>query len=314
MDFDVKVNAGSGQDRTDKDAAPKPLSGDEVQNNEATRFGVLLFAAALFVVGLAVGTLVVSLFASLPIALLVGCIVGIALAACIRIAPQWERVVVLRLGRFNRIAGPGAYVLIPFIEHGTMRVDQRIMNSSFTAEAALTADLVPVDVDAILFWLVWDAKKACLEVENYPQAVLRSAQTAMRDAIGQTNLTELSTRRKQIDHELEELMGQKCEAWGITVISVEIRDIKIPDGLQDALSKEAQAERERDARMILAEVEKDISEMFADAAAVYEKSPQALQLRIANMAYEAARESKGVLVTPSVLSDGFAMKPPVKGE
>ena len=179
------------------------------------------------------------------------------------------------------------------------------MTSAFSAEAALTADLVPVDVDAIIFWLVWDAKKACLEVANYPKAVLWSAQTALRDAIGQVNLADLSLRRKQIDHELQQVLGGKCEEWGITVISVEIRDIAVPHELQDALSKEAQAERERNARVILAEVEKDISEMFVEAAQVYEENPKALQLRAMNLAYEGTRDGKGVLLAPSSLADGF---------
>jgi regulator of protease activity HflC (stomatin/prohibitin superfamily) len=169
----------------------------------------------------------------------------------------------------------------------------------------LTADLVPVDVDAILFWMVWDTEKACLEVVNYPKAVLRSAQTAMRDAIGQLNLADISIRRKQIDRELGEMLARKCEDWGITVISVEIRDIMIPEELQDALSKEAQAEREKNARIILAEVEKDISEMFVEAANVYERNSKAMQLRAMNLAYEGAKDGKGVLLTPSSLADSF---------
>ena len=219
--------------------------------------------------------------------------------------PQWERVVILRFGRFSRIAGPGLYCCIPFAEYAAIHVDCRIATASFSAEAALTADLVPVDVDAILFWMVWDAKKACLEVENYPKAVLRSAQTAMRDVIGQLNLADISMRRKQIDRDLEEILGKKCEQWGVTVMSVEIRDIMIPRELQDALSKEAQAERERNARIVLAEVEKDISEMFVEAAEVYDRNPRAMRLRAMNLAYEGAKDSKGVLLAPSALADGF---------
>lgn len=181
------------------------------------------------------------------------------------------------------------------------------MTSSFSAEAALTADLVPIDVDAVLFWMVWDAKKACLEVENYPKAVLWSAQTAMRDAIGQLNLADISMRRKQIDRELEEALAQKCENWGVTVLSVEIRDIMIPHELQDALSKEAQAEREKNARVILAEIEKDISEMYVEAAETYEKSEKAMQLRAMNLAYEGAKDGKGILLLPSALAEGFDM-------
>lgn len=276
----------------------------ELVPNEATRTGVYVFGIVMFVLGFGITFAATFLWLSI-ITVITSICVGLLCASCIRIAPQWERVAILRLGKFSRVAGPGLYALIPFIEYGTIHVDQRIMNSAFSAEAVLTADLVPVDVDAILFWLVWDAKKACLEVSNYPKAVIRSAQTALRDAIGQVNLADVSTRRKQIDHELEEVMGNKCEEWGITVISVEIRDITIPTELEYALSKEAQAERERNARLLLAEIEKDISEMFVEAAEIYDKNPKAMQLRAMNLAYEGAKEGKGVLLAPSALADGF---------
>lgn len=286
---------------------PRPVEATEVTDNEATRVGVYLFALALFAVGAGVVTGVWAALVGSVAALtaVVAVAAGVALAATVRVAPQWERVAILRLGRFSRIAGPGPYVVVPVLDYAAMHVDTRVMNSSFSAEAALTADLVPVDVDAILFWMVWDAQKACLEVENYPKAVLRSAQTAMRDAIGQVNLADLSLRRKQIDRELQEVMGDKCEEWGITVMSVEIRDVKVPPELEDALSKEAQAERERNARIVLAEVEKDISEMFVEAAEVYERKPAAMKLRAMNLAYEGAREGRGILLAPSGLADGF---------
>lgn len=286
---------------------PRPVEATEVTDNEATRVGVYLFALALFAVGAGVVTGVwAALVGSVgALTAVVAVAAGVALAATVRVAPQWERVAILRLGRFSRIAGPGPYVVVPVLDYAAMHVDTRVMNSSFSAEAALTADLVPVDVDAILFWMVWDAQKACLEVENYPKAVLRSAQTAMRDAIGQVNLADLSLRRKQIDRELQEVMGDKCEEWGITVMSVEIRDVKVPPELEDALSKEAQAERERNARIVLAEVEKDISEMFVEAAEVYERKPAAMKLRAMNLAYEGAREGRGILLAPSGLADGF---------
>lgn len=282
----------------------RTVAATELEPNEATRVGVYVFAIVMFAVGFAVVFLATLAWMSV-VTVIAAAAVGLLLAACVRIAPQWERVAVLRLGRFHRVAGPGVYVLLPFVEYAAIHVDHRIMTSSFSAEAALTADLVPVDVDAILFWLVWDAEKACLEVENYPKAVLWSAQTAMRDAIGQINLADLSMRRKQIDRELQEVMGAKCEQWGITVMSVEIRDIVIPLELQDALSKEAQAERERNARVILAEVEKDISEMFVEAADVYDKNPKALKLRAMNLAYESAKDGNGMVLAPSSLADGF---------
>ena len=282
----------------------RTVAATELEPHEATRVGVYVFAIVMFAVGFAVVFLATLAWMSV-VTVIAAAAVGLLLAACVRIAPQWERVAVLRLGRFHRVAGPGVYVLLPFVEYAAIHVDHRIMTSSFSAEAALTADLVPVDVDAILFWLVWDAEKACLEVENYPKAVLWSAQTAMRDAIGQINLADLSMRRKQIDRELQEVMGAKCEQWGITVMSVEIRDIVIPLELQDALSKEAQAERERNARVILAEVEKDISEMFVEAADVYDKNPKALKLRAMNLAYESAKDGNGMVLAPSSLADGF---------
>ena len=289
---------------TVKDDARRTVAATELEPNEATRVGVYVFALVMFALGFAVIFAATWPWRSVaPFAAAVA--VGLLCAACIRIAPQWERVAVLRFGRFHRVAGPGIYALAPFVEYAAIHIDHRIMTSAFSAEAALTADLVPVDVDAILFWVVWDAQKACLEVENYPKAVLWSAQTAMRDAIGQVNLADLSLRRKQIDRELQEVMSAKCEQWGITVMSVEIRDIMVPKELQNALSKEAQAERERNARTILAEVEKDISEMFVEAADVYDRNPKALKLRAMNLAYEGAKDGKGVLLAPSSLADGF---------
>lgn len=288
----------------DQDQPKRPKVGEQFEPNDTTRAGVYLFGLAMFAVGFAVVLFVAWPWRSLA-TVAASVAAGLLLAGAVRVSPQWEHVVVMRFGRFSRVAGPGLYGVIPFVEYAAIHVDQRMMASSFSAEAALTADLVPVDVDAILFWMVWDPKKACIEVKNYPKAVLWSAQTAMRDAIGQVNLAELSMRRKQIDRELQKAMEEKCEQWGIAVASVEIRDITIPVELQDALSKEAQAEREKNARIILAEVEKDISEMFVEAADVYDQNPKAMQLRAMNLAYEGSREGKGVLLAPTSLADSF---------
>jgi regulator of protease activity HflC (stomatin/prohibitin superfamily) len=312
MKFNDKKNRSKENKSRENDTAAKvtrrpSVARTELEPNETTRTGVLVFALVMFALGFLL-VFMPTLAVLSPVSILASFAVGLLGAACIRIAPQWERVAVLRFGRFNRIAGPGLYVLIPFVEYVAIHVDQRIMTSSFSAEAALTADLVPVDVDAILFWMVWDAESASFEVKNYPKAVLFSAQTALRDAIGQTNLADLSIRRKQIDHELEATMGKKCEQWGVTVLSVEIRDIMVPLELQDALSKEAQAGRERDARLILAEVEKDISEMFVEAAKCYDENPRALQLRAMNLAYEGAKDSNGMFVIPSQLADSFDLR------
>ena len=284
--------------------ASRKVAETELEANDASRGGVYLFFLAMFAAGFLAVLFATFAWVS-PLTIAASVVAGFVLATSVRVAPHWERVAILRFGKFNRIAGPGLYCCIPFAEYAAIHVVQRIMTASFSAEAALTADLVPVDVDAILFWMVWDAEKACLEVENYPKAVLRSAQTAMRDVIGQLNLADISLRRKQIDRDLEDILGKKCEQWGVTVMSVEIRDIMIPKELQDALSKEAQAERERNARIILAEVEKDISEMFVEAAEVYDRNPRAMKLRAMNLAYEGAKDSKGVLLAPSALADGF---------
>lgn len=281
-----------------------PILVDEGANS---RTGVYTFAILMFCLGF--GACFALTYWTLGFwSLVLSCVVGLVLLSTIKIAQQWERVVILRMGKYHHTAGPGPYVCIPFLDSAFCHVDHRVMTSSFMAEAALTSDMVPVDVDAVLFWMVWDAKKACLEVENYPRAVLWSAQTAMRDAIGQITLGDISLRRKTIDHELGETLEEKCAPWGITVLSVEIRDISIPEELQVVLSKEAQAERERNARIILADIEKDISEMYVEASETYEGHEKAMQLRAMSLAYEGAKEGKGVVVIPSTLSDCFLPK------
>ena len=271
---------------------------------KTSRNSVYIFAVALFVV---VTTLFATCFWSLsvPVALVGGAAFGLAVATTFRIAPQWERVIILRLGRFHRVAGPGLYVVLPIVDTVAARVDQRMITTPFSAEEALTADLVPLGIDAVLFWMVWDPKDACVEVEDYSSAVWWAAQTALRDAVGRINLAEVATRREQLDNEVKEILEQKPRTWGITVVSVEIRDIAVPSDLQDALSKEAQAERERNSRLLLAEVEKDISEMFVDAAAVYERSDKALQLRTMNLIYESVKEKGGLVIAPSAFGEAF---------
>ena len=219
---------------------------------------------------------------------------------------QWEKVVIFRFGKFNRMAGPGLYLTIPFIEQTALKADQRIMVTGFGAEETLTSDLVPINVDAVLFWMVWDAKKACLEVENYYNSVSLAAQTALRDAIGRASVSEVAIRRNQLDQELQEVIEERTSVWGITVMSVEIRDIVIPQDLQEAMSAEAQAEREKNARMVLAEVEKDISSMLVDAANVYDENELAVRLRPMHLLYESVKNSGGTVVIPSAYSEGFA--------
>lgn len=288
------------------EGARKPIAAaPPSRGTKTSRNGVYLFSIAVFLVGFAV---VMALFwsaMSVPL-IVVAMAVGFLLACSIRIAPQWERVVVLRLGKFHRIAGPGLYFLIPIVEHAAAHVDQRIITTPFTAEEALTADLVPLDIDAVLFWLVWNPKDACVEVEDYAAAIWWAAQTALRDAIGRINLAEVATRREQLDCEIKEILDEKTRSWGITVVSVEIRDIAIPKELQDAMSREAQAERERNARLLLAEIEKDISEMlFVDAAAVYDQNDKAMQLRTMNLIYESVKEKGGLVIAPSAFGEAF---------
>ena len=273
------------------------------ETKTASHAGVYVFGVSLFAIVCAVLFLALKNTVGWVIALAIGAVAGLLAIMTFRICPQWERVTILKLGKFDRVAGPGLYIVVPIIESAAISVDQRIRTSAFSAEEVLTADLVPVDVDAIIFWMVWDPKKACLEVENYPRAVMWSAQTALRDAIGIINLSDLSMRRKSIDVNLEKILTEKCEAWGITVLSVEIRDISIPRDLQDSLSKEAQAEREKNARVILAEVEKNISEMMVDAAEPYVGNPEAMQLRSFSLMQDIARKGNSFVVVPNAVAN-----------
>ena len=284
--------------------APHESPDNIITENDASRVGVYGFALLMFALGFAVVFGLTVAWLSV-FTVLASAVAGLVLASTFRVAAQWEHVALLRFGKFRAVAGPGVYVVVPFVDSVAMHIDRRTITTAFYAEQALTSDLVSVDVDAILFWMVYDSEKACLEVANFPQAVRRAAQTAVRDAIGQVSLADLSVRRRQLDHELQEFMAEKCEEWGISVISVEIRNIKIPKELQDSLAREAQAERERDARVLLADVERDISEMYVEAARVYNQEPGSMQLRAMNLSYESARDGKGVLLAPSSLADGF---------
>jgi regulator of protease activity HflC (stomatin/prohibitin superfamily) len=217
----------------------------------------------------------------------------------IKIANQWERAVVLRLGKFRALKGPGPFFIIPIIESVVRSVDMRIRSTDFSSESTLTKDTVPVNVDAICFWMVWDAKKAILEVENFYLAIVLSAQTALRDIIGTHQLSELLTHREKLGKTLQEILDEKTNPWGITVQSVEIRDIILPKDLEDAMSKEAQAERERHARIILGTAETEIAEKFAQAAKQYESNPGAMHLRGMNMLFEGLKEKGSMIIVPS---------------
>ncbi|MHC4160863.1 MAG: slipin family protein [Planctomycetota bacterium] len=224
-----------------------------------------------------------------------------------KIMDQWERGVVLRLGRFRRQIGPGLYWIIPLIDRLVRRIDKRVMTTSFLAEKALTRDTVPVNVDAVLFWQVWDAEKATLQVADYRAAVSWAAQTALRDMIGRTMLAALLSEREELDKQLQEVIDAKTEPWGITVQSVEIRDVVIPESLQDAMSRQAQAERERQARVILGDAENEIAQKFVEAAHKYDSSSSGLHLRAMNILYESLKEKGTMVIVPSTAIDSMGL-------
>jgi len=240
-----------------------------------------------------------SALAAHPAPLVAGILVGCYLAFAIKVADQWEKAIVLRLGRYRGLRGPGLFVIIPVVDAVSGFVDQRVRVTDVRAETALTRDTVPVNVDAIVFWVVWNAEKAILEVESFNTAIALSAQTALRESIGRHELAQMITERETLGHELQRILDEKTNPWGITVQSVEIRDVQIPKELEDAMSRRAQAERERQARIILGTAETEISDKFAQAAQVYHDNPIALHLRAMNMLYEAIKERGAMVIVPS---------------
>jgi regulator of protease activity HflC (stomatin/prohibitin superfamily) len=230
-------------------------------------------------------------------------LIGTYFLFALQIASQWEKAVVLRLGKFRRLAGPGTFWLIPVVDTIANWIDHRVMVTPFSAEKTLTKDTVPVDVDAVLFWMVWDAEKAALEVENYGNAIAWAAQTALREIIGQMDLANILVGRAKMDADLQKIIDQRTTPWGITVQSVEIRDVVIPQDLEDAMSRQAQAERERQARVILGESEMQIAHSFADASQAYINNPTALHLRAMNMLFEGLKEKGALVIVPSSAVD-----------
>jgi regulator of protease activity HflC (stomatin/prohibitin superfamily) len=221
----------------------------------------------------------------------------------LKVASQWEKAIVLRLGKFHKLAGPGMFWIIPILDTTSTWIDHRVMVTPFAAQKTLTKDTVPVDVDAVLFWVVWDAEKAALEVKNYEAAVDWAAQTALRDIIGRMVLADILTGRSLLDQELQQVIDERTTPWGVTVQSVEIRDIVIPQDLEDAMSRQAQAERERQARVILGESEKQIAASFAEAALSYVDNPTALHLRAMNMLFEGLKQKGALVIVPSSAID-----------
>jgi len=264
---------------------------------------VAIFVLLAFVVVGLLGTIATAN----PAPIVVMVLLGLIAMQSPRIAQQWERGVILRLGRFTGLRGPGLFWIMPFIDSVSSWIDQRTITTSFAAEQTLTSDTVPVNVDAVLFWMVHDAQKAALEVQEYAQAVSWAAQTALRDIIGRTTLTDLLRGRERIEAELQQLIDQRSNPWGVTVQSVEMRDVVIPGALQDAMSREAQAAREKQARIILGQAEMEIAHSFQEAAKSYHENPTALHLRAMNMLYEGLKEKGALMLIPSSAVESMGM-------
>jgi len=255
-------------------------------------------ALMLFLGSLLIGAVTAAVIRN-PLPLVIGALAGLYFLFAVKVVQQWERVALMRLGKYVGLRGPGTFLIVPVIETVTPTVDQRTRVTSVTAESTLTRDTVPVNVDAAIFWLVWSAEKALLEVQSFDDAIALSAQTALRESIGRHNLAQMLSEREVLGHELQKILDVKTNPWGITVQSVEIRDVQIPPALQDAMSREAQADRERHARVILAQAETQVAEKFSQAAEYYANNPTALHLRAMNMLYEAMKEKGAMVIVPS---------------
>src|SRR6201996_1657094 len=253
---------------------------------------------AAFIVSLACG-IAGSKFIHSPVAVIAGAAIGVYLMFSIKVVQQWQRVAILRFGKYRGLRGPGIFLIVPIMDTLSRFVDQRVRVATVTAESTLTRDTVPVSVDAIVFWLVWDAEKSILEVEDFIDAVNMSAQTALRESIGRHELAQMITERESMGQQLQLILDAKTNPWGITIQSVEIRDVRIPQALENAMSQQAQAERERQARLILGDAETQVATKFADAARTYGENPGALHLRAMNMLYEAMKEKGAMVIVPS---------------
>jgi regulator of protease activity HflC (stomatin/prohibitin superfamily) len=275
-------------------------------NNSNTEVHMNPVSAVIFIIF--IGGAVLSRLAGMPIGVaVVLALIGIFMGYSVKMAQQWERAVILRLGKLHSVKGPGLFILVPILDQVATWIDQRIRTSDFSAEQALTRDTVPVNVDAIVFWMVHDPERAALEIADYNSAVQRVAQTSLREMIGSSVLSELLSDRKTADAALKEVIGAKTAEWGVTVNSVEIRDVAIPDNLQDAMSRQAQAEREKQARVTLGAAEEEVAQKFVNAAKLYATSPEALQLRAMNIIYETTKERGATILMPSNMVD--AMNP-----
>jgi regulator of protease activity HflC (stomatin/prohibitin superfamily) len=274
------------------------LTGDERMKTDQSKMRISNIGVALFLLSLGAG-IGVTLATHSQAGAVAGVVVGLYFLFAIRMADQWEKVAVLRFGRYIGLRGPGLFHIIPVVDSLSRYVDQRVRVASVSAESTLTRDTVPVNVDAIVFWMVWNAEKSILEVQDYSQAISLSAQTALRESIGRHELHQMVADREMLGRELQRILDEKTNPWGVTVQSVEIRDVQIPSELQDAMSREAQAERERRARNILGLAETEVAEKFAAAAVTYQTNPVALHLRAMNMLYEAIKERGAMVIVPS---------------
>ena len=270
-------------------------------NAPASVISVLLLGAALLIFRMNLGSPWLSAYA-VPALLFLG---AILVRLSLLMAKQWERAVVLRLGKLHAIRGPGMFMIVPFVDSVTAWIDQRIQTTPFNAEQALTRDTVPVNIDAILFWQIHDPERAALEITDYRQAILRVAQTTLREMIGSSPLSAILSERQAADQQLKEDIGRKTAEWGIAAVSVELRDVAIPAQLQDAMSRQAQAEREKQARIILASAEQEVAQKFLDAANIYAQNPTALQLRAMNIIYETTKERGSTILIPSAMVDSM---------
>jgi regulator of protease activity HflC (stomatin/prohibitin superfamily) len=253
---------------------------------------------AVFLISLGPGVALAAAYKQ-PALAIAGALIGLYFLFAIKVAEQWQKAAVLRLGHYVGLRGPGLFMIIPVVDSVSQYVDQRVRVTDVKAESALTRDTVPVNVDAIIFWLVWNAEKSILEVVDFDNAITLSAQTALRESIGRHDLAQMITEREMLGRELQRILDEKTNPWGITVQSVEIRDVHIPQALEDAMSRQAQAERERQARIILGTAETEISTKFSEASAVYLNNPVALHLRAMNMLYEAIKEKGSMVIVPS---------------
>jgi hypothetical protein len=278
---------------------------DSVMMHQVSPMGAFIFVVVAILIGLLTYVLSYyhysdSLILAVDVPLF---LIGFYILASLKMANQWEKAVVLRLGKFHSLRGPGMFWIIPIADTIPAWIDHRVMVTPFNAEKTLTKDTVPVDVDAVLFWMVWDAQKAALEVENYRSAITWAAQTALREIIGQMTLADILIGRAKMDADLQKIIDERTTPWGVTVQSVEIRDVVIPTDLEDAMSRQAQAERERQARVILGESERQIAASFSEASKAYTDNPTALHLRAMNMLFEGLKQKGALVIVPSSAVD-----------